>query len=100
MCNSSEDKKSPVLRLIDYVWVREKKSPLRIISVSISAESARSWWREPKGVIDASFEPGEGDGVDGAGGGCPLQVWTYLASGYNDDKIYGARGSDSGIQTV
>lgn len=23
-------------------------------------------------------------------GGCPLQVWTYLASGYSDDKICGA----------
>ena len=30
------------------------------------------------------------DGGGGAGGGCPLQVWTYLASGYSDDKIWGA----------
>lgn len=30
------------------------------------------------------------DGGGGAGGGRPLQVWTYLASGYSDDKSCGA----------
>lgn len=40
------------------------------------------------------------DGVWGGGGGRPLQVWTYLASGFSDDKMFEQqrRGSDSGIQ--
>lgn len=49
----------------------------------------------PEGIRDASScwdacERVCDGGLCGGGGVCSLQVWTYLASGYSDDKICGA----------
>lgn len=80
---------------------KKKKKNLRTISLSLSAEGAKSQRREMKPPQQA-----EGLRVDSS---CweyakfvlvAAQVWTHLASGYCDDKMceQQRRGSDSGIQ--
>lgn len=108
MCNFRADNGNPGGRLCDDV----AKIPLGqlvcyfLLRVQKAADETSP--KEPEGLVKASsrrehvkeFVMVAAGAMQCDWGGHPLQVWTYLASGYSDDKMceQRCRGSDSGIQ--
>lgn len=109
MCNFRADNGNPGRRLCDDVT----KIPLgqlvchfllRVQEAADETYNSQRAWRPREDFFTSGTCEGVCDGGGGSDavcvGGHPLQVWTYLASGYSDDKLceQRCRGSDSGIQ--